>query len=266
MALEKSEAIILKSFNWSESSRTVVFFSPDHGKLSLIDKGGRAVKSKRGRLLPFCRLDLLYYTSRKEGSGYVSGADLLEFFSLEGDGALGRLAYGSAACELLYHLLPEDQEHRELYAVFVLYLRLIVTVPKAGLPPMFLCFFLRLLSLLGYHPSLGYCSDCSRELVDKKALPGNETAFLFSPERGGIVCSACQKVGQSYIGLSDTETRLLARLQTSSFSTAAQISIGFDEATRMTDAVAQFLRYHAGVGSDLKSLSFLDKLKNSQTK
>ena len=266
MALEKSEAIVLKSFNWSESSRTVVFFSPDHGKLPLIDKGGRSVKSKRGRLLPFCRLDLLYYTSRKEGSGYVSGVDQVEFFSLEGDGALGRLAYASAACELLYNILPENQEHRELYDVFVLYLRLIVTVPKVGLPPMFLCFFLRLLSLLGYHPNLGYCSECSRELIDRKGLAVGETAFVFSPERGGIICSACQKIGQSYIGLSDTETRLLARLQTSSLSTAAQVSIGFVEASRMTDAVTQFLRYHAGLDSDLKSLSFLDKLKNSETK
>jgi len=266
MALEKSEAIILKSFNWSESSRTVVFFSRNHGKLPLIDKGGRSVKSKRGRLLPYCRLNLLYYASRKEGSGYISGADIVESFSLEGDGALGRLAYGSAACELLYLLLSEFQEQEELYDLFVFFLRQIETAPKEGLPSLFLCFFLKLLSILGYHPSLGYCVECKRESGDKKGLKINGAAFLFSPERGGIVCSACQKVGQSYIGLSDTEAEMLARLQTSSLSIAAQEGIGYNEATRMTDVVARFLQYHAGSGSDLKSLSFLDKLKRSQMK
>jgi len=264
MALEKSEAIILKSFNWSESSRTVVFFSREHGKLALIDKGGRSIKSKRGRLLPFCRLDLLYYASRKEGSGYISGNDIIESFSLESEGSLGRLAYGSAACELLYLLLPERQEQPELYELFIVYLKQISLTNKFGLPALFLAFFLRLLSLLGYHPSIAFCTGCSRELEDRiKALQAGET-LAFSPQRGGLVCSSCQQVGQKYIGLSGKEFSLLANLQTLPMLSATAVHIGYEEAARLTEPIIQFISYQTGLGSKLKSLDFLDKLKNAQ--
>ena len=63
MALEKTEAVVLKAFNWSESSRTVLFFSRRFGRIALVDKGGRSFKSKRGRVTPFAKLEISFYQS-----------------------------------------------------------------------------------------------------------------------------------------------------------------------------------------------------------
>ena len=111
----KVRNVILKMFNWSESSRTVIFFSKEFGKLPLIDKGGRSFKSKRGRLQSFSQLGLTFYSSEKESSGYISDIELIKMYSFEKEGTLGRLAYASAACELLNLLLPQGQTQETLY-------------------------------------------------------------------------------------------------------------------------------------------------------
>ncbi|RKX26743.1 MAG: DNA repair protein RecO [Candidatus Zixiibacteriota bacterium] len=261
MSLEKSEAVILRMFNWSESSRTVLFFSREHGKLPLVDRGGRSLKSKRGRLQPFARMQLTFYSSRKESSGYISDVEIVEAFPLDKEGTLGRLAYGSAACELLYLLLPEKEAHQDLYSYLLSYFRKLSEIDKKFLPALFLAFFLRSMSLLGYHPSLGYCSGCRKEVG---RFEKNDAKQMFSPERGGIVCPSCQKAGERYIGLSADGLRLLSSLQQASLPEAAVVPIGFQEATNLVETLAEFLRFHSGLVSELKALEFLEKLRSSQ--
>ena len=260
MPQEKSEAILLKSFNWSESSRMVVFFTEDFGKLRLTDRGGRSFKTKRGRLTMFSRIDLSFYISEKVTTGYIADSEILKLYSFERDGTLGRLAYASAACELLYLLLPEEQDQPDLYRYVVSYLDLVDEVDKRALPSVFIAFFLRLLSQLGYHPSLAYCVESGRE-IEKFALPGDE--ILFSSERGGVISPSCQRPGEYYIRLSYDWFADLLALQTVSLSEAAGRRIGFTEASVLLDALARFVRYQADIGATLKSLEFLDKLKTT---
>lgn len=261
MALEQSEAIILKAFNWSESSRTVHFFTKKFGKLPLMDRGGRSYKSKRGRLIPFSRIDLTFYHSEKGGPGYLSAVDVIEQFSFDKDGTLGRLAYGSAACELISLLLPEAEPHPELYQYTVTYLSLLDQSDKRFIPACFLTYFLRLLSHLGFHPTLSHCvasGSTAETFVAEKSVA------QFSPERGGIVSPACQKPGEYYIDLPAADLNTMATLQTASLKEAARIGLGFEHAARMIDLLVKFLSYQADTKRELKSLEFLEKLKNSQ--
>ncbi len=262
MSLEKSEAVILKTYNWSESSRTVVFFSLDYGRIALVDKGGRSIKSKRGRLVPFSRSEITFYHSEKESSGYISDVELLEAFSFEKEGTLGRLAYASAACELLHLLLPEDEPQRALYNYFVNFLKQMDSVDRRFLLAVFIAFYLRLLSQLGYHPSLAYCASCGKEFAF-----GEEDGEirLFSVDRGGFICPACQRPGEYYISFSSDSHKLLVALQTASLSEAATLPISFSEGVKLLDALTKFVGNQTGLKSELKSLQFIEKLKNAQS-
>ena len=260
MSLKTSEAVILRTFNWSESSRTVVFFSRDFGKLPLIDKGGRRFNSKRGKLMPFARMEVTFYDSEKESNGYLSDSDLIEAHLFDKDGTLGRLAYGSGACELLYLLLPDEEPQPALYTYLISFFQYVNTADKHALPALFLIFFLRLLSQLGYHPSLSYCTGCGRPPDVNNAVD----QILLSPKRGGIVCRACQTAGERYIPLSVDGFATLQRLQTSSLDEASLLPIKYTDAAALTGALAKFLSYQAEVNSDLKSLEFLEKLRTSQ--
>ena len=260
MSLEKSDAFMLKAFNWSESSRTVIFFTRDFGKLALIDKGGRKLATKRGRLLPFARMELTFHASERSGRAYISDSDLIELYEFQRDGTLGRLAYASAACELLNLLLPEEEPLPSLFGYVGTYFEKTNTVDKRSLPSLFVAFFLRLLSQLGYHPSLTYCIGCGLSWEEKSS---NADVVAFSPERGGYVCPSCQQVGEYYIGLSSGGYRTLTQLQAASLDEASLMLIGYQEASLMLELLTRFLSYQAGVSPDLKSLEFLEKLKNS---
>lgn len=261
MALKTTEAVVLKTFNWSESSRTVVFFTRDRGRLALVDKGGRRFNSKRGRLIPYSRLEITYYESRRESAGYISDVSLVESYSLEGEGALGRLAYASAGCELLYQLLADGQAQGDLYRYFVTLLSLLDKVERQSLPAVFLTFFIHLLSYLGYHPSLSSCPGCGREAA-KLAVDGS---ILFSPERGGGICSACQRAGEQYIPIPESGYQLMSQLQLAPLTQAVSLSMGYTETTLLLEALIKFVGYQTGLKSKLKSLEFLEKLKDSNS-
>ncbi len=53
-------------------------------------------------------------------------------------------------------------------------------------------------------------------------------------------------------------------LQTASLSEAAAITVRFNEANSFLDALTKFLASQTGFKSDLKSLKFIEKLKNSK--
>ncbi len=261
MSLDKTEAILLKSYNWSESSRTVVVFSRRFGRIALVDRGGRSFKSKRGRLMPFARMEITFYNTEKESSGYISGVDLIKAWSFEGDGSLGRLAFGSAGCELLHKLLPEEEPLPNLYDFFATFLEYVEEVDKRSLAGVFLAFFLHLLSQLGYHPSLGNCTACGREVAP--ASSHNGASVRFSAERGGVVCSTCQSPTDYYIPLSVECFEPLVALQSASLREAASIAVSFGQASRILEVLTRFLSHQAGVKGDLKSLDFLEKLRNT---
>ncbi len=261
MGLETTDAILLKAFNWSESSRTVVFLSRERGKLPLVDKGGRSFATKRGRIMPFARMEVTFYATNREANGYIREIALVELFNMEKDGSLGRIGYGSAALELLSQLLPQEEPVEALYDYTTSYLRYLSTVDKRHLPALFITYYLRLMSQLGYHPSLAWCAGCEKELAKATTAEG---MIIFSPERGGVVCPSCQTVGEYYIGISLPDMEMLARLQRANLAEGSTEVLGFDRAGVLLEALTRFLRFHSGMVNDVKSLTFLEKLKKSQ--
>lgn len=262
----KSEGIILRSVNWKEQSKIVTMFTDNAGLQSIIDRGGRSLKSKRGRLLTFARMEIGYFKSEKSGVGYLSEVEPLEIFLLEKEGNLGRLTFGSAALELLADLLPESEPQERLYQLTLDFLRLIDKVEKKSILPLFISFFLKLLSYLGYRPNFAGCTGCGTE-ADKTAglNSDNKLRFLFSPERGGLVCSACQKAGEYYIKLRAERLDKIYSLQTASLTEAAGIKIIMQEAEGILDLLTRFLKYQTDC-RELKSLKFFEKLKKTTLK
>ncbi|MFH1374857.1 MAG: DNA repair protein RecO [bacterium] len=259
MALQKTEAVILRSVNYSESSRMVEVFSCHHGKMTLVDKGGRRLASKRGRLVPFARMEITYYKSRAASAGYISDSELLELFGFEKEGTMGRLAYASAACELLHHLLSEGQPQPTLYNFFIVFLKLTEAADKSSLPPLFLAFFLQLLVHLGYGPAVANCVGCGQSA----AIAGEGNQPLgFCSQRGGFVCDTCQNPGDDYIAIPGEAMSRLAVLQQTSLAQAAAMPMGYNEVSYLLEVLVKFINYQTGTVSRLKSLEFLQKLRD----
>jgi len=260
----KSEGLILKSVNWKEQSKIVTIFTDNAGRQSIIDRGGRSLKSKRGRLMTFTRLDLNYFRSDKTGVGYVNEVEPLESFSFEKEGTLGRLTFASAALELLYDLLPAEEPHEGLYHLTIQYLRQINNAPKSGIIPTFISYFLKLLSQLGYRPNFAGCVSCGKEIDDALVSNGSGIEYyIFSPDRGGIICKSCQIPGEYYIKLQSAKLEVIYGLQTGTMAEASQKRIKLETAEELIELLSAFLRYQTD-SKELKSLKFLEKLKKTQ--
>ncbi|SYZ72113.1 putative DNA repair protein RecO [Candidatus Zixiibacteriota bacterium] len=262
----KSEGIILKAIDWKENSRIVTFFTDNFGRQTIIDRGGRSMKSKRGRLLTFSRLEIEYFKSEKTGTGYLSEVEILEAFSLEKEGTLGRLTFASASLELLYDLLAEEDPQPELYYLTVQFLRLTDTAPRESLLPLFLAYFIKAMSFLGYRPNFAGCVGCGKGR-EESALTGAESTngkfYFFTPERGGLVCPTCQIMGEYYIKLQSERLDRIYSLQTASLAEASAVRMNMKEGDEILELLTAFLRYQTEA-KELNSLKFLEKLRKAQ--
>ena len=261
MPIEKTEGFVLKAYNWSESSRTIIFFTRNSGKLALTDRGGRSLKSKRGRAIPFARLELTYYSSERESAGHLSEVNIAQAWSFEDESALGRLAFGSAVCELLRLTLPDHEPHEDLYLYSLKFFDHLAKSPREALLPLFVCYYLRAISFLGYRPVLSACVDCGKK---KEDFTVSGRFFKLSPDRGGVICNSCQREGERYIQLAADDIGWAETLQTSSLEEAEREIISYQRASRVLDALLWFLKTQTGIGK-INSLDFLNKLKNAQS-
>ena len=82
---------------------------------------------------------------------------------------------------------------------------------------------------------------------------------------GGIVCGTCQKAGEYYISLSPECFKIFSVLQTASLSDASSVPITLGQATILQDALSRFVSGQTQMDCKLKSLAFIEKLKNSKS-
>lgn len=263
MAIHKTEGIILSGANWSESSQTLTVFTPDKGKISLTVRGSRRLNGRRGRPLRFARLEISCYLKEEAESGYLSDVEPLEVFLFEKDGQLGRLAFAAAALELLNNLLTTLDPQAACYQLTLSFLRMADSIEKKRLPGLFGGYILRLVSLMGFRPNMAGCAGCGKEISTEDEKSDGQVLYLFSAQRGGIICDDCQKrqPGENQlIGLKANLFKKINQLMVSSLEEASQTRVDLEELITIVDLIISLLKYHAAGVKPLKSIDFLDKL------
>ena len=191
---EKSDAIVLRVVDFSETSCIVTLFTRDFGKIGGLAKGARRRKSPFEAaldLLSICRIVFIHKSS--------DVLDLLTEAKLErrfrsGQTDLTRLYAGYYVVELLAALTDEGDPQADLYDLTV---KTIETIDsdKPYLAEL-LRFELRTLSILGHQPSLHDCVNCGRPIDDK----GNSVSFGLIA--GGVLCESCRAGHRSVIRIS----------------------------------------------------------------
>jgi DNA repair protein RecO (recombination protein O) len=116
---ERSEAVVIRSVDFSETSRIVTFLTPDRGKLACLAAGVKRPKSKWASLLDtFSRLEIVYYW--KEGRSVQKLGDAAPLDTYSGVKAdLAKSVYASFPLEFVYKVAQENEPSRELFAALV---------------------------------------------------------------------------------------------------------------------------------------------------
>ncbi len=193
MSQERTEAVVLRGVDFSETSRVVTFLSPDRGRLVCMAKGVRRKKSPMAAVLDtFNLVELVYYWKDGRAIQTLAEASMLDgFVGIKKD--LAKIAFAAFPLELAGKVAHEDEPSQELFAAIIRGLRGLdawtgaVSVHAAWQA-------LRLLAAAGFEPSLDACALCGApigETVDcRKSKPGSSYSPGFSMS-GGATCGAC---------------------------------------------------------------------------
>src|SRR5271166_5585115 len=159
MPAEKALALVVRATDWSETSRIATLWTREFGKVRVLAKGGRRLKSNFEvalDLLTVCSIVLLRKSSG--GLDLLTEAQLVERFpKLRSDLAALHAAYYVA--ELLAEWTEEYDPHPLLFDEARATLQTLGTTP-ASTGPRLARFELVLLRELGYRPILDRCLIC----------------------------------------------------------------------------------------------------------
>jgi len=181
MPAEKALAIVLRTIDFSETSRVVTLWTREFGKVRALAKGGRRLRSafENGLdLLGVCSISLLRKSSG--GLDLLTEAQVVRRFPrLRADLTALYAAYYIA--ELLADWSGDYDPHP------IVFDEALATLQALGDPdhpngPRLARFEFVLLRELGYGPSLDGCAVCGETL---------DRADAFSPAAGGVLCTVC---------------------------------------------------------------------------
>ena len=183
MSVVSTPAVLLRSFNYSETSRVLRLYTRDLGLVSVMAKGVRRGGARgQGGLDTFSRGELTAYIRP------TRDLQTLKEFAVEEAGApLGkdvlRFAGASVIAEIvLLHASPDPSPH--VFERLTGALRRIEAEPRAGIVGTVLAEAWMLVNTLGYEPQLDECVHCGRAL-------GASEVSRFDFSAGGVRCADC---------------------------------------------------------------------------
>lgn len=250
MSITKTEALVLKSIKFGDTSKIATLYSNDYGKIKVIAKGIRKPKSKlAGALQTFSHIHIVFYKKQTTEIYLLSQSEILHSYqALTRD--LNRYVFASAAMELLDRLITGEEPHPEIFDLALETLSYMETCPQKSLEKSFWAFALKLADLLGYKPKLNRCIVCDAPVLEK--------LVLFSPDKGGIVCRKCARSDQAYLRLSQDSMVAALKLQSVKTEELDTYNVPKLCLKEISGMVLNLLDYHAGKGKELKSLEFLN--------
>ncbi len=178
---ETARALVLRTFDYSETSLVVTLFTDRMGLARAIAKGAKRPDSRLyGGLGLFSLSDVTIYP-KKSGLDVLSEADLLDGFPGLGDD-LGAYFGAHYAAELLLGLTVEGDPCPGAFEAALAALRGLA----AGLDPDIALFRFeaRMLFCTGHMPRTDGCVSCGKPLPRGKDVG-------FSPRSGGAFCESC---------------------------------------------------------------------------
>ncbi len=240
---------MLKSIKLNEADKIVTIFSQDYGKIKAIAKGIRKTKSQFGSSLENLTLvKILAY--RGNTLNIVSQTEIIDsFFPQCRD--LKRYGLATFCAEIVDKMSVEEDPNELIYEL----LKKLLILLKNDEYPLLLVesFKWKLFVILGYHPVLDRCVECSQQIKKKQN-------HIFDIKRGGITCPVCFEKSSYYqVKISNYGQRLLRRIIAADLEMIHNKKVtqsGLNELIKITD---KYMSYHFEIEN--RSKQFLHKLE-----
>ncbi len=238
MTTSKSEAIIIRLADFSETSRVVTFFTQESGKMSALAKGAKRLKSAfEGGIDLLSRCRLVFIDRPSTSLNLLTEAKLVERFA-PSPGRLDSLYGGYYVAELLSSLTEENDPHPQLYQDSLHALDSFRKDTDPG--PALARFELRLLQITGHLPAFDTCVVCG-----KSTSVGHGPWALWQAQ-GGVICRTCQQPQYKSHPLQTGTLRVLNALASDDVSLGSRINISKQQCEEIRTLTTSSIVYLLG--------------------
>lgn len=242
MKIEKVTGIVLSDTNYSESSKILNVLTKEHGKIGIISKGCRNLKSSLRSVsskLTYGYFNIYY---KQEGLSVLISVDIINDFSnIKQD--LFKIGYATFLSDLTNQVLKETSSNE----IFDLFINGLIKI-NDDFDPMIITNIIELkyLNYLGVMPILDCCSVCG----------SNKKIVTISSFAGGYLCVNCYK--NEYI-VDEKTVKLLRMFSYVDISKIKELNI----LPKNKNEINRFLEnyYDRYTGIYLKSKDFLTQLR-----
>jgi len=239
-----TRAVVLRAYDYGDSSRIVRLYTEAHGLLSVVARGVRGRSGKGTTAIStFATGELTAYVKPNRDLHTMK-----DFVCRHGRDALAsdvlRFAGASAAVELvLVH--AEQEPHADLFLALEETLDRLASVSRSLLPAAILSGLWSIIRAFGFSPELDGCIRCGEPI-------GPDEIGRFDFAAGGMRCSSCSE------GAAGPRLGPIARAQVGALLEGGlPEDLGFSR--RHLALVSDFVAYHVA-SKPLKSLDFLGGL------
>jgi DNA repair protein RecO (recombination protein O) len=240
----KTEGIVLKTFDFRETSRIATFLTRDFGKVKGVLKGIRRHPQKFGSSVEkFSVNDIVYYQYHNSDLHLVSHCDMKDFFlGLRQD--LERMTAASYASELIDTLMPPEEVNLEIYELTQAFLKSLQTTRDVG--KLVQTFQIKILSLSGFQPHLETCVRCTKDVSAKPR---------FSLRLGGLLCPVCKDPVGETTPISPGAVASILHIQRNEWDSAVRLGLAPFVKKELKYILNHFLVFH--LERHLRSTKFL---------
>jgi DNA repair protein RecO (recombination protein O) len=199
---EKTDAIVIRLVDFSESSAVVTLFTREFGKVSALAKGAKRPKSAFESALDLLAVvRIVFLRKSSDALDLLTEAKLSRRFRAASRD-LSRLYAAYYIAELLHDLTDHGDPHPELFDAADA--ALAALDGDGDVPAILVRFELTLLRLVGHMPELEACIECGGPVASSGRV-------AFGHFAGGVLCEKC-KAGKRQVASVTVEAVAALRL------------------------------------------------------
>jgi len=206
MAFYKTEAVVLREYDLGEQDKIVVFYTRKYGRIRVVAKGARKIKSRFAPGIQLPSYDEIIVHKGRENSLDILSECKIKCPFIKIRSSLVKFACSSYLAELITRFVEDEQSCPVLFHLLLRSLFLIEETPPGQNSNLLIrSFELKLLDISGYRPCIERCVNCEKQVKLIKFA-------YFSAKFGGVLCEACREKDKRALTISKELVNLMCCL------------------------------------------------------
>jgi len=233
----RSQGLILRKTDRGEANQLFTVYTKDYGKLEILGKAIRKIKSKlRSGADLFYLSDIEFIQGKTHKT--LTDAILIDKFSQIREKS-EKLIIGNKIAEILDSLTGIEERDERIWSLLLKTFRTLnnlkLSIENSQL--IYHYFLWKLLTISGYKPELHHCPVCQ-----KKLIPG---LLFFNPQEGGVICNNCLKKVKTGEKISPENIKILRFIIAKDWQAISRLKISEKELELLKEISDLYLPYVA---------------------